>query len=528
MLLELLFNNQIIIIALYILLHLFLFYSLGAVLQEYFSFKTSNRYISISLGYIFWLLVTLVAFLLPILFELNKNWFKVANFIKDLSFIFMIILYYKSWFPNVEKVNLRFVSRISISFFIIFFSVILFIILNKYTPTSNIDEKFVTSFLNIEKSNGKLIFEINDSGNPSLMIIEKYETFYYWLYLTSSNLTSVSLINLKDIIIPSLLITASTSIILGIVVDPEKSIISHLIAFILSMLFVLLEWGTGILNQMFYTIPLLLISFMMIYDYSSKEVPSENSLITSLISLVALITVTDLSIFFLLMIGLVIVSISIIKKGEIVDIMYRYSVAVATLVISYALVAFIVSITKAGAFEFGSQFTILVMLIILFAAIITPIRSLSKTNSRREDLVSFESKISKRRITNLIIFSSIVTLASICIYFLLGGKDIFKVIDGYFDIIIYDQIWLSLTIYIVTILIPTLIIMFIAKRYEHSSLLNTIPYLTLILNPITSSLLLNSLDWICDWEIIFIPQVIIFILWCLSKLIDLIPEKIKI
>ena len=107
MIYETLFNNSTLIIMTFSLVHIFAFYALGAIVQDYFSFKKSNRILSIPVGYITWSIMTLFSYVLPIIFGLDKVWFSLMGSLKELSILFIIVLYYKSWAPSYKELNTR-------------------------------------------------------------------------------------------------------------------------------------------------------------------------------------------------------------------------------------------------------------------------------------------------------------------------------------------------------------------------------------------------------------------------------------
>ena len=556
MIYETLFNNSTLIIMTFSLVHIFAFYALGAIVQDYFSFKKSNRILSIPVGYITWSIMTLFSYVLPIIFGLDKVWFSLMGSLKELSILFIIVLYYKSWAPSYKELNTRGIFRAPIGYAAVIIAITMVLLLIRKANVWDYDHSFSTALFILKyqilekvpenitlplsntpifntgiglsiniivNENEKVV--VNFLQPSSLQTMEKFESLYYWIMMTDASLVSVSTNDFIEIVMPTLITVTIASSILWAMVDSEKSIISYLYSSVILLLICLLEAYIGPYKQMFYVVPLLVIAISLLFNYSNQVNPNDNLLTTSLISLLALVTVTHWSLPILIIMGILIVGLSIIKNGFIVKILYRFIISISVLVIGYALIMFLDSLNKTHI-KFTNQFIVVITLSIIFAAIITPLRSLARSSNRRKDLVTFESNAKNKKIKNTLIFSISLTLASL-IAMLIFYEDILSNIEGYF-LSINEKLWVGILVYVIAIICPTILILFIDKKYGYVSILSTLPYLSLILNPVTFTLMCRIAKWDYEILLIFVPEIIIASIWVVTEAIKLIPEEWKI
>lgn len=498
MLLELLFDNVIIISSLFLIINLFTFYTLGAILQEYFSFKKHNRMLSISIGFVVWSIFTLVAYTIPILFSLKDVWFKVAGLTKEITLMSIIILYYKSWIPNVREVKRRSLIRVAISILVILLLVVLYFKLESFG------------------------FWEGTYYNP-----HSYETFYVWIEQKVSNFTSVTYKQFIEIVIPIIILIIINTSIFGVIVDQEKSLISILIAAFISSVFIFLESYLGEYSAIFYVIPFLVLTLLFLFEYANKKIPNDNLLTASLISMTTSITVSSWSFLIIFIIGLVIISLSVIKEGEIIETIYRYTITIFTPLIIYSILMFFSTILNNNESLFGTYFVDMIVMILTFSVMIFPLKSLATSNNRRDDLVSFEEKIREKNISLILISSLIIMFLSIIGIIIFIDEPFIKYIISYFNIF-SEKSLIGVFIYLLLVIVPTLIIVYLNKVHKYHSILDSIPYITFILNPITLNFLCGIGNWDINWMLVIVPEIIVTILWVGGILLKLIPEKLKI
>lgn len=538
MIYEMLFNNPTLIIISMLTVNIFVFYALGAILQGYFSFRRSNSFLSIPLGYVSWQLLSLVLFSVPILFGLSKTWFQLLNLIKDIIIVFIIIMYYKSWAPSFKLTYNRSLLRAPIGIAITIISIILFTILTKHVPLNG-HEDDLNQYINNMINGNHFIFDTgvgNSSNNfwnfnkdkTTLDIIENYESFYYWVALTFDSITSTTEQSITNYVIaPIMLIVISLSI-LGSIIDSEKSFISYLYGAILILIMTLLEWSIGVNSQIFYIVPILTLSVMLLFTYSAQTIPSEGVLTVSLSSLLALITVTYWAMPLIIIFGACIISLSVIKNGQIIKMMFQYVMALSLPIVSYSIISLLSPLVISGAeANLGSHLLTLSIAIIMFSLLLIPLKSLYSSSERRQDLVSLEEKVKNKKIISLISTALIITLIAFALTYLLMGRNIISLVSEYFTAI-NNNIWIALAIYVLVALLPAIVILVINRRYNYSSMLDVIPFLVFLINPITTVFFFESTGWEYNWKIIFIPELIIFILWILGQVIKFTPDKLKI
>lgn len=539
MIFEMLFNNPVLIIGSMIITYLFMFYALGAIVQGFYSFRMSNRYLAIPLGYILWLIITLLAFATPILLGLDIIWFKLMGVIEGVIIFSVIVLYYKSWTPTFTNVNSRSLIRAPIGIIVTIVAIVIFLLLSQYVPISTnndrlsfyigrmIDNRFVfDTVAGVTANNG---YEWLQGNKSTVDIIENYESFYYWMAIVGDSVVNISRGEVMEIIIPILTISVISFSILGSTIDSERSFISYVYSSLFIFALTLLEWKIGVNNQMFYILPSLTFSIMLLFTYSLQANPSDNLLTASLVSQLSLVTVTHFALPIIITLGSATVSLAIIKNGEIVRTMYQFIITIAVPIILFVLMSLLSSInpTSVEDIKLGSHIITLLLLIIIFSVIIIPLRSLALSSERRVDLVSFEQKVKNRIEISLITFSVILTLLSLALVYLFIDHDIVELLSGYF-LSINGNIYVAIEIYLLVVVIPTFIILIVSSKYKKKTLLSVIPFITLLINPITTVALFNFVGWEYNVSIIILPELIIFLLWGLSELIKIIPDELKI
>lgn len=527
MFIELIFKDPTVVMLFFVLIHLFLFYALGAIVQEYFSFKKYNRFLSIPIGYVSWTLLSIVVFIIPTIFQLDMIWFNLSNTIKDIITLFIVILYYEAWFPSFKDINVRGLIRAPIGIGIIILALGLFFILNKFTNWGIYNEDFINGINAIVP--GNVVFNTGFESNI-VSSFERYESLYYWIAILSHDSKIITMTNFMNIMIPAILIVVVSCIVLGTTIDSEKTLISYLYSALILMFIVIVMAFIGVNNQAFYSLPMVVMSFMLMFEYSNHKNPNDNLLTTSLITLLTMFAVTEWAIPLLVILGLLIVSLSIIKEGSIVKTMYRYISVIAVPAIGYTILSFVSTILGAENITFGSQFTNMLVVIIMFTIIIIPLRSLARSNNRRGDLVSFETKVKEKKYISLLWTALIISILSFLLLLLfIGGNPINKTLK-YFEAI-SDKVWVSILVYLCIIILPTAAIIYVDTKFKYKSVLSMIPYFTIMMNPVTFALITElggEGGWIYDWKLLILPEIVIFFLWGIGELIKFIPERLKI
>lgn len=539
MIFEMIFNNQILIVIPLMAMYFFVFYALGAIAQSYFSFRQSNRFLTIPLGYVTWLLMTLFIYSMVILLNLNIIWFRLIEAIKLVVIFAIIILYYKSWIVNKDNIDLRTFYKVPIGILITVVSIVIFLLLAEYVPISS-NNDHLSYYIN-EMISSDFIFDsaigttannglgISQEDKSTIDIIENYETFYYSIALLGDSINSVSNELLMKKIIPIFIISIISFSVLGSMVDSEKSIISYIYSSIIIIGLTLLEWMVGTDNQLFYILPSLVLSIMLLFTYSSKVMPNDNLLIASLVIQFSLITVTHFALPILIIFGSVTVALAIIKNGEIVKTMYHLVIAIATPLILYNLISLIslIRIPNIEDMRIGLHIISIILILVVVSAIIIPLRSLAFSAERRKDLISFEQKIKDKMEVFLITFALVLTLLSFLVFYLFINRDVIGLLRTYF-LAISSNIYIAMGIYLMALIVPTIIILIFSSHYKNRTILSVIPVITLIANPMTTIFVFDIVGWNYNILFLFAPEVIIFTLWIIMELIKMIPDKLKI
>lgn len=99
---DLMFKNDVLKLLITLILFLFIFYTFGKIIQNYFSLKENNNYLAIPMGWTTYMLLTFFVYLPMIFLEISINSLLFIEFIKNLIIIFIIIIYYKIWFPKFK------------------------------------------------------------------------------------------------------------------------------------------------------------------------------------------------------------------------------------------------------------------------------------------------------------------------------------------------------------------------------------------------------------------------------------------
>lgn len=519
-----LINNHTLEILLLLITLLFTFYVLGRIIQETFSFKKSNHFLSIPIGLVIYLIFNHIMYFAIIFFQLKIEFLKGFDFLKEFSLFCIIAVSYKIWIPK----NKNFYTSIYITSFTaisIIIPIIIFRVSDFYLPSfSPINSDFSDSITNI----GELGYFHNISVNEDdfawfQKTFEKYESTYYWIWLTSSWSSLSTEVVIDDLITPIVFIVVSLTVS-GSLVDSERSIFSMTLSFLMSTLFILFLGLIGPYNSSFYSLAMIISIVMMLFNYVSQAKPPEKTITILLFSTLTFLTIDDNGLMLIIFYGLMLVIASIIKKGKIIFNTINYLLIVFVIIFICSILFLLENI------EFLSEFILFIFIIVsIFSILFFPLYSLEYNGNRRNDLVSLEENLNKKFFKIVIITTIISITLSIFVGLLYNIDQIALYKDFFTSINIFnDSYWLGILIYFLLIILPLIIILIFKYFKIEFNILNLFVFINLIFNPVFVMIFMNIFDFKIDIQIIFLPSILLIVLEFLSLIVKKVPSKFKI
>ncbi|BDU67429.1 MAG: hypothetical protein TYPL_0820 [Candidatus Tyloplasma litorale] len=531
----LIFNNFIIESLLSIFILFLIFYIIGRIVQEQYSFKKSNNFLSIPIGFCVYLFINQIIYSIIIFLNMDYQLMKIIDLFKEIILLIFIVSFYKIWMPKWSSFfNKTFFRTIFLFLFsaLIPFSIYLLLwhLLENFSP---INENFIFAINRIEQTG---IFHEGFVQQDSLMwIFEKYESFYYWVSIISNLLfndlysygSSFEYIEktIEYIITPVILISISL-MITGLIIDPERSIITVFISTFTSISSILLLGIIGPYNKSFYSLAISIFLIMMMYNYLSQSLPSNRTIIFYFFMLFIFLAIDENALILMLIYGMIAVISSFIKKGDSVRNIVRYFGIIFGILTLSVLLFLIENI------EYISESIIyLILLLILFGFIYIPFRSLGHNQSRRKELVSFEEKTSKNFTLVSFSISLAIFLFSLFLCFVYE-INLVNLLESYFIQInmFNDEYLIGLLIYSLIVILPMIIILILlwAKYNFKSSLFLTFFYINMLFNPINIIVISTLFKFDVDYLVTFMPSLLLLFVALLNLLTRSIPQKWRI
>ncbi len=492
---------------------LFTFYALGRIIQQYFRYNKSNIFISAPIGMVGFLLLNQAVYTPIIITGLGVDVLAIVDTLKSISLLLFIIISYEAWFPKFNMIGLKTVALafLSIGAVLVYYDI--FAAANNYFAA--IDEVWIAGIENIG------ITGIYEPGilDPSLNnVINGYQSTYYWIYLNSA-FGEIDTSKVITIEMSTVWLTIVTSSILAGVVNNEKTIASYIVATIISMVIATVLGFTSPSNDQFYIICISIIVTMILYDYAKRVAPSEKSITLALFTTLAFTTIGAYSFAFFLIFGLVAITLSSIRGGNIVWNTINYLLLIL-LVTSYFIIAmFIHNITYIT--------TILLYVVILGIVLVLlflPLYSIGYTPSRRKELVQFEKTINEKIGAGVIVTALVLTLFSMFINFI-NDTPTFQLVSEFFGEFnsFGTSAYVGFFLYLGIIFLPTTIILLLWYFGKRNSLSSLFAFINTLLNPVTVSTLCRVLSISFSGEIILIPSMLMISIFLLHELTKRVP-----
>ena len=508
MIINFLFGGGIFFLIFYTMLIVFFSYGLGLVVQTQFDYKKNNRHISIPLGFVIFQALTFIFYFFPIVFNLEISWFKWTEIIKESIIIFILIYFFKLWFPSF-KVYGSMIKPILLSGLVIILSLLTYFVLDTFA--------FPRDTIQMSEKKGAPLFALNEIyfGNQELyftstirkiVILEKYETTYYWIFLLVSSSSSWFL----KYMIPVITIIITSNIVLANVLDSEKSYPTYFLSIPISIsIATLLSW-VGPNSKLFFILIVVLFLIFLLYDYYFQEIALDKSVIFMLLISLVMITITHLAIIFIIMIGALVVIASIEKKGQTARNVLVYFTLLFIILLLFSIIFFIERKNI-----IGSAIDLFIILA-TFIVLTFKLNSLVNIPSKRSELVSYEKGIEKRLYLGVGLFGLLSIIVSV-IYLVINYKfiDIVDKLGIFFTI--FDKWYIGLSIYLIGIIAPILLISFF--KTKKPQIINSFIYLNILFNPAVLFAASLFLDISINLLVLVIPSLILFIVWIVGLLI---------
>ncbi len=491
---------------------LFMFYALGRIIQQKFRYNKSNIYIAIPLGLISYMLLNQLIYTPIILTGLGINILLIIDTIKAISLLLFIIISYEYWLPSFNLVNLKSVGYSLLSITIV---LTVYIVLAEYISTfANTDLVWVSYIDNIYT---KGVYEKSSLVSVAT-VIENYQSTYYWIYI-NSNFGSADTATTVNIEIGSIFIVAVSLAIQAALTNHEKTFTSVLFATVMSVLVAVVLGFQSPTNDMFYTTSISIIIMLLIYDYASKESPSDNIITIGLFTSTTFITVGGGSLAYIFIFGLTLIILNVIRGGNIVRNTIHFLMLVLLLIVWYVIALFIYDL----AF-ISTAFVYLLILLGVFSIIFLPLYSIGYTQSRREELVNFEKSIqNKIGIIVIIITSSLILLLLFVNW--INDVNIVELLNNFFKEFntINDAVWMGVLLYFGIILVPSILITVFWFMGKRNILLTLFAFVNILVNPIAITSISSLLNTPMTGDIILIPSMLIIAIFMIKEFVNRVP-----
>ncbi len=286
-------------ILLMLVYYLFIFYSLGRILQKRLNFNNSHILISIPIGFILFLGISFIFELPFALFDVADSFASTLLLIKELLIFAIIFIYFSDWKPTFNSSGFY----LSIHDYVLFISVFIFIV---YVILMNV---FLISFNELsgikEKATFDSIFTTLTLNQYNIQFLTTnnfisqdwyYEWFIYLLY-------SIFIFSISTLFTRNKTTNLSLNTILG---------------FVTSMIVINIFFLVASDQQLLFEFIILFLAMSILFDYYGRWTKDDYNIILVFLVLFILYTVSYNGIFYFLIffIGIILYQ-SVLKKNYI-------------------------------------------------------------------------------------------------------------------------------------------------------------------------------------------------------------------
>lgn len=513
-------NNSILAIFLTIVILLFIYYSLGSIVQNSYQGRIINYYLSVPIGYVTYLLITGITYFPIILLGLNNSMLTMVEALKNILIIIIIIFNYKIWLLNSIKIfNLNSIKTWLYTFLFILIGIVLYISLFYFSNWFMVEDtnSLIYQSMNNIYNDTSHYFSTSDESNKYI-ILERYESQYYWI-VSISILSNLTLVNSLSWIIPITIIVVIGYIILSIFFNRENNLRTLIFSILIYMLMICIMGWFGSYNKMFYIWPIFIFFIFVLCGYSNQVKPNHKLFDILLLSLATYIFITPWGIMLLMMFGIPLILFSLQKNAFFVENLNKFLIALfVEMTFIFLLVLFQTDETLTNLIWY------LILIIALLFLGVVPSNTLSYNTSKKNDLIILEQKLK----SNLIILISIITLIIISIVvtfsFIINGS-INHMLQQFFSIG-FDDIQVSLLTYFLLIILPTSIILILMYfKIEFPIFMNVIVLINIIfMNPFSFIIITSFSNTEPNLLVVYIPTISLILIGS----IEIIFRKINI
>ncbi len=513
-LISLLFENPNVQMLLATVALLFMFYAIGRIIQTQIKYNKSNIFISIPIGLIAYMILNQLIYTPIILTGLGVNALSVIDTLKGIGVLLFIAISYEAWMPKFSIFGLKSAGYSILSISIVFIFYIIFAI-----TVDSFAYVFTDWIANIDyiKDNG--VYEPSENLDTLAAIINNYQSTYYWIYINSyfTTATTTEVVNKQ---MASLFIIAVTLSFHSSFINHEKSLLSVIFSTILAVFTALILGFISPTNDMFYTVSLSIILYLMLYDYIKRSEPSEKSITISLTGSIAFITIGANSFLFTFIFGIMAITLTAIRGGNIVRNTIHFLLIILAIIIWFIFALFIYDLAL-----ISTALVYLLVLIVIFSLLFLPLYSIGYTQSRREELVSFEKSIKKRIYIGIVIAAVVFTTLSLFINWVNELKTIDELKLFFSN---FNQMGTSalggLIFYLAIIVAPVVTIIVLRRIGYENHILSLFVCLNILFNPIALTTMGNVLNIGFTTEVILVPSIMLLIMYPIGELVKAVPQ----
>ncbi len=493
------FENEYLQLFLSTTILLLIFYAVGRIIQNKFSFRKSNVYISIPLGLIAFLSINQIFYLPVILLGLDSEIFNIIDTLKIILILTLVIIFYETWIPKVSFNGLKILVMSAISILIAFSIYILFSIYLK--EFNNIDFIWLNNISNIDSNNGVGYFFYSDANSNIEFVMKKYQSIYYWIFISSQS-GDISLEKVMNFQITIIWLISISLIIQSEFINYERTIINYVLVTMTSLIPIIILGFVSPTSDIFYTISISLILWLILWNYLKRPLSSDFIVFIFLLGILSFTSAGTHPLNYLMIFGFLSIIVILLQKGNITKAIVHFLIVISSIslfIILALLTSNLISFPEAILYSF-----ILGLLSLLF---ITPLFSLEYSNSRNNELSEFEKIITNKFFNITIIISIILTIFSLVIIVFVHNLLFVSELKSFFsELNLFGNVaWIGLLLYVVVILFPLLMsIIFFTLGYKNKFLQLFIIF-NLILNPFVLISTSYILGYVFTADLIWLP-----------------------
>ncbi len=451
-LINIIFQNEIIKFISCIILFSFLFYALGRMIQQKFKIFVLNYHFSFVIGFVVYSVITFVVYLPFVFFIQTGDVLYWVEVIKNLFLLIFCLMSYDYWKISISKITKKSAFSFMYSFLLYFLSFFLFFYFSEqldwFNEINYSDPHYLELDLFID-SNRNEWFNPIGKNSDSIASYSAFQTNYYFLI----NLAKLQNIDTETLILyygSTLGLILVLSSIMTIFSEEKIKKINYLLAPFIIVIFILIMGSSVSYEGFYFALPIILILCLTMYKHASSRISSQNYITTSFVVISILFLFISVGLMLYILISVFILFYCILKKEPIV-----YN----------AVIFFLLLFPQISLILYVENSLIGIFFIFISLLIIIPLWSL-QFKTKKQELVNLENKIYQKR--DVVVF--IISFALFILFFLItvfNWSEFISFINDYFSYKIFGFSDKTILFYVlITIVILILFLPFFFLIHE--------------------------------------------------------------